>query len=113
MDIPTSNFFDVITANLLVPHIIIPTRITSTTRTLSGNLTLAISDHLAQFLIIQEEAYKTPLTIYTRDFKHFDRVNVLLDILAIDWNKVISIENHNPDESFNSCFNKIDSLVNS
>ena len=62
VDTPTTNFFNVVTANLLVPHIIIPTRITSTTRTLidniysnstnfkegiSGNLTLAISDHLA------------------------------------------------------------------
>ena len=77
VDTPTTNFFDVITASLLVPHIILPTRITFTTRTLidniysnstnfnegiSGNLTLAISDHLAQFLIIPEEAYKIPLT---------------------------------------------------
>ena len=75
---PTTNLFDVITTNLLVPHIIIPTRITSTTRTLidniysnstnfkegiSGNLTMAISDHLVQFLIIQEEAYKIHLLV--------------------------------------------------
>ena len=73
MDTPTTNFFDTITSNLLVPHIIHPTRITANTRTvidniysnstnfedgISGNLTLAISDHLAQFLIIQEETYK-------------------------------------------------------
>ena len=126
-DTPTTNFFDVITASLLVPHIILPTRITSTTRTLndniysnstnfnegiSGNLTLAISEHLARFLIIPEETYKIPLTsnIYKRDFKNFDRVNFLLDLLAIDWNEVISIENYNPDESFNSFSNKIDSL---
>ena len=32
---------------------------------------------------------------------------VVAVILAIDWNEVISIENHNPDESFNSFFNKI------
>ena len=129
VDTPTTNFFDVVTANLLVPQIIIPTRITSTTRTLidniysnstnfkegiSGNLTLAISDHLAQFLIVQEEAYKIPLTsnIYKKDFKNFDRVSFLLDLLAIDWNEVISIGNYNLDESFNTFFNKIDSLVN-
>ena len=78
-------------------------------------MTLAISDHLAQFLIIPEEAYKIPLAsnIYKRDFKNFDRVNFLLDLLAIDWNEVISIENYNPDKSFNSFLNKIDSLVNS
>ena len=130
VDTPTTNIFIVITASLLVPHIILPTRITSTTRTLidniysnstnfnegiSGNLTLAISDHLVQFLIIPEETYKIPLTsnIYKRYFKNFDGVNFLLDLLAIDWNEVISIENYNPDESFNSFLNKIDSLVNS
>ena len=32
--------------------------------------------------------------------------------LAVDWNEVIFIENHNPDESFNSFFNNIDSLGN-
>ena len=30
------------------------------TDSISGNLTLAISDRLAQFLIIQEESQKTP-----------------------------------------------------
>ena len=72
MDIPNANFFDTSTSNHLVPRIIYPTRI-ATTRTLidniysnftnsedgiRGNLTLAISDYSAQFLIIQEEAYK-------------------------------------------------------
>ena len=67
LDPPTTNFFDIITSNLLVPHIIHPTRITSSTRTLinniysnsanfedriSGNLTLAIPDHLAQLILI-------------------------------------------------------------
>ena len=73
IDSSTTKFFDTITSNLLVPHIIHPTRITTTPRTLidniysnspnfldgiSGNLTLAISDHLTQFLIIEEEAQK-------------------------------------------------------
>ena len=76
-----TNVFDIITANFLVPHIIHPTRITSSSRTLidniysnsdnfadgiSDNLTIAISDHLEQFLIIQEESQRTPvyLVIY-------------------------------------------------
>ena len=54
-DTPITNFFDTITSNLFVPHIILPTRITTTTKTfsdnicsnfkISGNMTLAISDH--------------------------------------------------------------------
>ena len=45
-----------------------------------GNLALAISDHPAQFLIIQEDSYKT---LYIHDFKNFDRETFLLDLLAI------------------------------
>ena len=67
IDVATSQFFDTITSNLYVPHITYPTRISTTRSTLidnifsntlnfmegtSGNLTIDISDHLAQFLII-------------------------------------------------------------
>ena len=49
--------------------------------------------------------------MYKRDFKQFDRENFLLDFLAIDRDDVMLIENNKPNESFNSFFNKIDSLV--
>ena len=67
IDRDISNHFDIITSYLLVPHIIYPTRITEHTKSLidniysnsinfqegiSGNITISISDHLAQFLII-------------------------------------------------------------
>ena len=72
VDVTTSQFFDTITSILFVPHITCPTRITNTTSTLiynifsnslkfmdgiSGNLTINISDHLAQFVIIPEDCY--------------------------------------------------------
>ena len=65
-----TNFFDILTSNLFVPHIIHPTRVTLNTKSLidnifsnsinfkdgiSGNLTISLSDHLAQFLIIPEQ----------------------------------------------------------
>ena len=98
--------------------IILPTRITTTTKTLidniysnctnfndgtSGNLTLAISDHLAQFLIIQEVTDKTSTknNIYKRDYNNFDRENFVLDLLNIEWNQVVTIEINNPNKSFN------------
>ena len=61
------NFYNSLTSNLFVPHITLPTRITSHSQTLidnifsndldfaqgiSGNFTFSISDHLAQFLIM-------------------------------------------------------------
>ena len=65
-----SDFLDILTSNMFIPHIIHPTRITPNSKTLidnifsnsinfaegkSGNLTLSLSDHLAQFLIIPIE----------------------------------------------------------
>ena len=61
------DFYNIISSNFLVPHITIPTRITSTSKTLidnifsnnlefqsakSGNITVSISDHMPQYLII-------------------------------------------------------------
>ena len=118
INIDTSNFFDVITSNLLVPHIIHPTRITPTTKTLidtiysnsvlfpdgiSGNLTISISDHLAQFLIIPEnyEYVCKKQNTYKRDTKYFDRENFVLDLLSIDWSTIIDLESDNPSHSYN------------
>ena len=67
-------YYDLLTSHLFVPHITLPTRITSTSKTLidnifsndpdfsngiSGNFTFSISDHLPQFLILPGEM-KTP-----------------------------------------------------
>ena len=87
IDYHTSTFFYSMTSNLFVPHILYPTRVTSTTKTLignslsnslhflqgiSGNLTLSVSDHLAQFLIIHDENQKLPenINLYRRDIKN-------------------------------------------
>ena len=51
-------------------------------------------------------------TIYKRDYSNFDRENFTLDLLDIEWDRVIPKEISNPSESFNLSFNKIDSLVN-
>ena len=109
---PTTKFFDIITAKLLAPKIY--SNSDNFADGISGNLTLTISDHLAQFLIIQAESKKTPAisNIYKRDVKNFDRENVLLDLLAIEWDEVISVENKNSNESFNYFSHIIDSLVN-
>ena len=126
--ISTSIFFDTITSHLLIPHIIHPTRCTSTTKTLidniysnsvnfqkgiSGNLTISISDHLAQFLIIPEEYEYLPkkLNIYKRDTKNFDKENFILDLLGIDWASVVDLESNNPNKCFNSLESKINPLI--
>ena len=127
-DNQTLNFFDTMTSKLFIPHIIHPTRITSTTKTLidnifsnssnflngiSGNLTLSISDHLAQFLIIPEDNDKVPkqAIIYKRDLKNFDRENFILDLLSVDWDKVIESRKNDPNESFNRFESSLNPLI--
>ena len=127
-DSNTSYFFDSMTSKLFVPHIIHPTRITSTTRTLidniysnstnflqgiSGNITISISDHLAQFLIIPQntEKIKTFKNFYKRDFKHFDRENFILDLLDIEWDNVLDMENNNPSQSYKNFESTVNPIV--
>ena len=103
----------------MVPHIIYPTQITPHSKTLidnifsnslnfsqghSGNLTLSISDHLAQFLIIPMDYNFTPKknNIYKRDIKNFDKVNFILELRNINWNSIIDIGKEDPNYSFNS-----------
>ena len=91
-------FFDDMTSNLFVPHIILPTRVTGSSKTLidniysnlenfkdgfSGNLTLSISDHLAQFLVIPHRTIqgKNKQSSYKRDTRCFDQEDFILDIL--------------------------------
>ena len=100
----SASFFDTMTSNLYIPHIIHPTRVTPTSKTLidhiwsnstnykegvSGNFTLSLSDHLAQFLIIPEECHrsKQQLNQYTYDLKNFDKENFYYDMLDLQWNR--------------------------
>ena len=100
-----NDFFNIITTNLFVPHITLPTRITSSSKTLianifsnslnflqgiSGNFTVSISDHLPQFLIIPRENFHPPKkhNIYKRDTKNFDKENFIGELINTDWNSI-------------------------
>ena len=126
IDANTSTFLDLLTSNLFVPHIIHPTRITPNSKTLIdnifsnspifsegilGNITLSISDHLAQFLLIPMNLVDAPSKIYSykRDTKNFDRENFLLDLL--DWSSVIKLEREDPNYSFDLYENTLNTLT--
>ena len=87
IDDKISEFYSSLTSNLFVPHITLPTRITSHSQTLidnifsndpdfaqgiSGNFTFSISDHLAQFLIMPRPDKRIPRKQNTlkRDLKN-------------------------------------------
>ena len=127
-DTQSSQFFRTITSNLLIPHIIFPTRITTTSSTLidnifsnslnfcdgiSSHLTSTISDHLAQFLIVPMECHKVKgkHNFFKRDTRNFDRENFLLDFLEINWQDTIDVSKNDPNYSFNSFESKLNILI--
>ena len=49
--------------------------------------------------------------LYKRDTKNFDKENFILDMFAIDWDKVVAIDKNDPNESFNRFASIINPLV--
>ena len=128
-DSKSSSFFDNITSNLFVPHIIHPTRITSTTKTLidnifsnstnykegiSGNLTVSLSDHLAQFLLIPDECHHSTKkqNLYTRDTKNFDSDKFTQEFQQIEWSSILKLHCNDPNVAFEGFQATVDNLVN-
>ena len=101
-NITASEFLDILTSNSVYPVITCPTRLTSHSKTLidnilmndlfkkliSGNITVSISEHLAQFAICVSEEVSSnekPTLQYKRNFKTFDHEKFILDLYEVDW----------------------------
>ena len=112
---------------MFLPHIVQPTRISTTSKTLidnifsnihapssiSRNLTSSISDHLPQFLIVPDiflNLSPPKSNIYERDWNNFDQENFILDYLAVDLADIIKSEKKSIDFSF-KCFLKKFNLI--
>ena len=121
-----SDFLDIMGNNLILPQIILPTRVTSTSKTLidnifitpskfkmvSGNLTTGISDHLPQFLFLNNPKL-TDFKNYpteTRNWKNFDEQKFQNDFKNINWENILHLEGKDPSaslESFRSTFSEL------
>ena len=124
----TKDFFDTLTSNLFVPHITLPTRITNRSQTLidnifsnnpdfenctSGNFTFSISDHLAQFLIIPSFGVRPPKlhNIKVRDTRNYSHVELVADIININWEEVLESEKADPNHSFQRFDKKVNEIL--
>ena len=123
-----SNFYDILTENLFVPHITLPTRLTSHSKTLidnifsndpdfingvSGNFTISISDHLPQFLIMPEKIKRIPKkhNIYQRT-KNYSKEELVADFLNTDWKSEIETDKMDANLSFEIFHNKYNKILN-
>ena len=113
----SKDFFDILTSNLFVPHITLPSRVTNRSQTLidnifsnnpelenctSGNFTFSISDHLAQFLIAPASMNRPPKThnFKVRDTKNYSHEELVADIININWTEVLESDNADRNHSF-------------
>ena len=120
-------FYNIICTNFLVPHITLPTRITSTTATLidnifsnnldfthaiSGNLTATISDHLPQFLIVPKDDIKVlkKQNLFRGD-KNYDKASLVSEFINIDWKSILKLDEANPATSFDNFNKKINEII--
>ena len=123
-----NNFYSILTSNLFVPHITLPTRITSHSKTLidnifsndpnftqgvSGNFTFSISDHLPQFLSMPRQDHHPPRkhNIHKRNMKSLVKENLIADMLNTDWNEVLSTTKMDTNYSFEAFDEKINEII--
>ena len=99
----TKNFINSLSSNFFTPFILQPTRVTKSSKTLidniffnsleydnySGNLTTKVSDHLVQFVILNNFTLdkSTPQRhkMYVRDYRKFVHNKFHLDLKNLDW----------------------------
>ena len=123
-----ASFMDILGSNLILPQILLPTRITDVSKTLidnifsspcdsgtiSGNFCHAISDHLPQFCIFPslnlDEILKSG-PFFRQDWSKFNREDFILDYLDIDWNQLFEKFDFDPDRCFNVFNDKVKVLV--
>ena len=104
------------------PKILLPTRVTSKSRTLidniftnqldnsfSGNLDLSFSDHLPQFLVtpINNNSVPKKHNIFIRNMKGFNVDNFKSDIQTANWNELMNCDGGDIDNSFSNFLNKV------
>ena len=97
-----NEYFDSLTDSNFMPLITLPTRITSSTKTLidnilynqftpniqSGNLSVSISDHIPQFAIIpiaNKNFLPKNHNIFVRDYKNINKIKLINNFQALNW----------------------------
>ena len=124
----SQTFLEAMMSNFFQPAITLPTKINSIRHTVidniftnqigpdfkSGNLAVAISDHLpSSLLVLNETRYHIPKhNTYRRDTKNFDRNNFILDFLGIDWDQILKLNENDVNASLSIFLSKMELLLN-
>ena len=128
----SSDFYEILSTNFLLPMILLPTKINSNTDTLidnifsnyynpniiSGNLTISISDHLPSFAIFPlsiNDSIPTKHNIYKRDFTSLKNPEKLeefkQEFKTKDWQNILKLSENNIDMSFDNFIDSFNELL--
>ena len=80
----------------------------------SGNLTIQISDHLLQFVILEgffKELAPQKINIFERNYQNFNEREFNEALTNIDWDQILSIEGNDPNISMNNLHQHINYLL--
>ena len=113
----TNKFFNNLTSHFCTPFVLQPTRLSSKTvidniflntieyPSYSGNLTVQLSDHLFQFVILEgfhKELISKRTNIYERNFKNFSEHEFQDIMKSTGWNNILMIDKNDPNHSMNN-----------
>ena len=103
----------------LIPTIDKPTRVRSSSATLSdnifvnipeqvlvsGNILSDISDHFSQFCILSSIVDQPKENRKVRDFSNFSSGSFIADLIQVDWDEIIARGTDDIDKIFSSFYN--------
>ena len=124
-------FVDTLHSHSVFPTVSLPTRITLNSETLidnilissnfnskyqTGNLSIGISDHLPQFIIIENalcsKYSKDQSNSFYKDWRSFNYNDFQRDFLNINWKPLMRNDLRDPNISFKRFYEKLDALIN-
>jgi len=128
----TSDFYDMLSTNFLLPMILLPTKINTSADTLidniftnyfnpnviSGNLTSSISDHLPSFAIFPislNDSIPKKHNIFKRDFRNLKKPEDLEqfknEFTSKDWQEILQISQKDVDISFDNFYDTFTEIL--
>ena len=87
---------------------------THTTKSIFGNLTSTVSDHLPQFVFLPEFLIKAPQSrydIYTYDLKEINEEKFILEFNIQDWGNILVLDRENVNETIDHYLQNLNNLL--
>ena len=122
----TNIFYNNLTSHFFAPFVLQPTRLSSKTlidniflntieySAYSGNLTVQLSDHLFQFIILEgfhKELTTKKSNIYERNFKNISEREFNDILKSTEWENILMIDKSDPNLSMNNLHVFINSIL--